>query len=49
MLWQNQYNLNHLMVPKSTCMLLPEPEAIERVMVEKHSQKLKMKGKGGTA
>jgi hypothetical protein len=37
------------MVPKSTCTLLPDLEAIERVMVEKHSQKLKAKGKGGTA
>jgi hypothetical protein len=49
MLWQNQYNLNHSMVPESTHTLLPDLEAIERVMVEKHSQKLKVKGKGGTA
>jgi hypothetical protein len=49
MLWQNQYNLNHSMVPKSTCTLLPNLEAIEQVMVEKHSQKLKAKDKGGTA
>ncbi len=35
MLWQNRYNLNHSMVPESTCMLLPDLEAIERVMVEK--------------
>jgi hypothetical protein len=34
MSWQNQYNLNHSMVPKSTCMLLPDQEAIEQVMVE---------------
>ncbi len=30
--WQNQYNLNHWMVPESTRTLLPDLEAIERVM-----------------
>jgi hypothetical protein len=49
MLWQNQYNLNHSMVPESTCTLLLDLEAIEHVMVEKHNKKLKAKGKGGTA
>ncbi len=49
MLWQNQYNLNHSTVPKSTCTLLLDLEAIEQVMVEKQSQKLKAKGKGSTA
>jgi hypothetical protein len=49
MLWQNQYNLNHSTVPKSTCTLLPDLEAIEQVMDEKQSAKLKAKGKGGTA
>jgi hypothetical protein len=49
MLWQNQYNLSHSTVPESTRMLLPDLQAIEQVMVEKHSQKLKAKGKGGTA
>jgi hypothetical protein len=49
MLWQNQYNLNHSTVPESACTLLPDFEAIERVMVETHSQKLKAKGKGSTA
>jgi hypothetical protein len=49
MSWQNQYNLNHSVVPESTCTLLPDLEAIEQVMVEKHSQKLKAKSKGGTA
>jgi hypothetical protein len=29
MLWQNQYNLNHSMVPESTCTLLPDLEAIK--------------------
>ncbi len=47
--WQNQYNLNHSMVPESTCMLLLGLEAIERVMVEKQGAKLKEKGKSGTA
>jgi hypothetical protein len=49
MSWQNQYNLNHSTVPKSTCTLLPDLEAIEQVMVEKHNEKLKAKGKAGTA
>ncbi len=35
MLWQNQYNLSHSTVPKSTCTLLPDLEAIKQVMVEK--------------
>ncbi len=49
MLWQNQYNLNHSMVPKSTRTLLPDLEAIERVMVEKKGANLKAKGKCGSA
>jgi hypothetical protein len=49
MSWQNQYNLNHSTVPELTHTLLPNLEAIEQVMVERHSQKLKAKGKGGTA
>ncbi len=49
MLWQNQFNLNHSMVPESTCMLLPDLEAIEWVMVEKHDEKFKAKGEAGTA
>jgi hypothetical protein len=49
MLWQNRYNLNHSTVHESTCTLLQDLEAIERVMVEKQSKKLKAKGKGGTA
>jgi hypothetical protein len=47
--WQNQYNLNHSTVPKSTRTLLPDLEAIERVMVEKQNKKIKTKGKAGTA
>jgi hypothetical protein len=49
MLWQNQYNLNHSTVPKSTHTLLPDLEAIEQVMVEKKGANLKAKGKGSTA
>ncbi len=49
MSWQNQYNLNHLMVPKSTCTLLLDLEAIERLMKEKQGANLKAKAKGGTA
>jgi hypothetical protein len=43
---QNQYNLNHSTVPKSTGTLLPDLEAIEQVMVEKKAVNLKAKGKG---
>ncbi len=49
MSWQNQYNLNHSMVPKSMRTLLPDLEAIEQVMVEKKGVNLKAKGKGSTA
>jgi hypothetical protein len=49
MTWQNQYNLAHLTVPESTCELLPDLEAIERVMVKKQNQKLKAKGKAALA
>jgi hypothetical protein len=49
MSWQNQYNLNHLTVPESTHTLLPDLEAIERVMEEKRGANLKAKAKGGTA
>ncbi len=49
MLWQNQYNLNHSTVLESTHMLLPDLEAIERVMVEKQNKKLKVKGTASTA
>jgi hypothetical protein len=44
MLWQNQYNLNHSMVPKFTHTLLPDLEAIKRVMVEKKGANFKTKG-----
>jgi hypothetical protein len=49
MSWQNQYNLNHSTIPESTRTLLPDLEAIERVMVEKKGANLKAKGKGSTA
>ncbi len=49
MLWQNQYNLKHSTVPKSMLTLLPDLEAIERVMVEKKGAYFKVKGKGSTA
>jgi hypothetical protein len=45
MSWQNQHNLNHSMVPESTRTLLPDLEAIKRVMVEKKGANLKAKGK----
>jgi hypothetical protein len=49
MMWQNQYNLTHLMVPESTHGLLPNLEAIERVMVEKQNENLKANGKATAA
>jgi hypothetical protein len=49
MMWQNQYNLNHLMVPESTPVMLPDLEAIKRVMAEKENKKLRAKGKAATA
>jgi hypothetical protein len=49
MSWQNQGNLYHSTVRESTCTLLLDLEAIERVMVEKQNKKLKAKGKAGTA
>jgi hypothetical protein len=36
------------MVPKSTCTLLPDLEAIKQVMVEKKGANLNAKGKGST-
>ncbi len=44
-LWQNQYSLNHLTVQELTCTLIPDLEAIERIMVEKQNKKLKAKGR----
>jgi hypothetical protein len=44
MTWQNQYNLTHSTVPESMCALLPDLEAIERIMVKKHKKKIKAKG-----
>jgi hypothetical protein len=49
MSWQNQYNLNHSTVPKSTRTFLPDLDAIKQVMVEKKGANLKAKGKGSTA
>jgi hypothetical protein len=48
-MWQNQYILNHSMVLELAHALLPNLEAIERVMVEKHNKKVKAKGKAATA
>jgi hypothetical protein len=49
MSWQNQYNLNHSTVLKSTHTLLLDLETIKQVMVEKKGANLKAKGKGSTA
>jgi hypothetical protein len=40
MMWQNQYNLTYLMVPKSMRALLLDLEVIEWVMVKKQNEKL---------
>ncbi len=45
MTWQNQYNLNHSTVLESMRALLLDLEAIECIMVEKHNEKFKAKGK----
>jgi hypothetical protein len=45
---QNQYNLTHLTVPKSSVLQL-DLEAIEGVLVEKQHEKLKTKGKATAA
>ncbi len=47
--WQNQYNLIHTTAPELTCVILPDIEAIEHIMVEKHNEKLKAKSKAATA
>jgi hypothetical protein len=49
MSWQNQYNLNHSMVPKSMHTLLPDLEAIKQVVVEKKGANLRAKGKVSSA
>ncbi len=49
MSWQNQYNLNHSTVPKSTRTLLLDLEAIEQVMVEKKGANLKAEENCSTA
>jgi hypothetical protein len=43
--WVNQYNMRHLMLPKSPCVLLLDLEAIECIMNEKHQASLKVKVK----
>jgi hypothetical protein len=43
--WVNWYNMTHSMLPKSPSVLLPDLEAIERVMNENHQANLKAKAK----
>ncbi len=47
--WQNQHNLTHSTVPELPCTLLPDLEAIERVMNEKYVERQKAKGKAQVA
>jgi hypothetical protein len=49
MSWQNQHNINHSTAPELTRALLSDPEAVERIMVEKHNKKLKAKDKAAKA
>jgi hypothetical protein len=46
--WQNQYNLTHSTVPKSPRALLADLENIERIMLERYSEKQRSKDKAGT-
>ncbi len=43
MMWQNQYNLTHLTVPKSMRALVSVLENIEQVVVERQNKRLKAK------
>jgi hypothetical protein len=43
--WMNQYNMMPLTLPKSSRALLPDLEAIECIMDEKHQASLKAKAK----
>jgi hypothetical protein len=43
--WVNQYNMTHSTLPKSPRVLLPDLEAIERIMNKKHQASLKAKAK----
>jgi hypothetical protein len=43
--WVNQFNMTHSMLHKSPRVLLPDLEAIKRVMSEKHQASLKAKAK----
>ncbi len=47
--WVNQYNRNHLTLPKSPRLLLPALENIERVMNEKHTESAKARANDSTA
>ncbi len=47
--WQNQYIPTHLMVCKLPDTLLPDLENIKQVMVRKHNEKLKSRGKASKA
>jgi hypothetical protein len=45
----NQYNMTHLTLPKSPRALLPDLEAIKRIMDKKHQASLKAKAKEASA
>ncbi len=47
--WQHQYNLTHSTVPESPRALLADLENIEPVMLERYSEKQRLKDKAGTA
>jgi hypothetical protein len=47
--WMNQYNMTHLTLPKSPRALLPDLEAIERIMDKKHQASLMAKANEASA
>jgi hypothetical protein len=47
--WMNQYNMMHSTLPKSPRVLLPDLEAIKRIMDKKHQASLKAKAKEASA
>ncbi len=49
LMWQNQYNLTHSMVPESPRALLADLENIKRVMLERYGKKQRSKDKAATA
>ena len=47
--WQNQYNLMHSTIPESPRVLLTDLENIKHMMLERYSNKQRLKDKASTA